>query len=470
MMQLIEQLAVVVAKRLRAMALSTPSPALISTVLRTVQTASMLTEEGRFLSGSVTLMNPKEVNESLPMLVRADYPRFTQLSPGAPFRPPAFAKLARAVDRWSGSVAIWGRQATKITMWGIVDQQVGTNKHLTRESVGGFGAPGICTVVIERPGDFAIYHSNTFLGALRAQEIVLNELEGFDIGPIFARFQPRLRQTAIGIRSALPSRPAIDSVVMTLFHAHTDAIARICIGLRRAGCGGSLIITPTPKRNALSISNDFDYDRLGSSVALQCLDELYKDELEEKLGDLESIEKADFREYQFALADAEDRVDELNGSVKFVTSLAALDGATVMTPDLRVLGFGAKIKTTSERVTIYDASSYFTRRSKRKRIDLSKFGTRHSSMCAYCARDRNAIGIVVSQDGLVRVVLSFGNDLVMWNGIKLLSHTNFNARTARATKDYRTRAKKRSRVMRKFGYSTMPKTLTEILGAQKKNK
>ena len=104
--------------------------------------------------------------------------------------------------------------------------------------------------------------------------------------------------------------------------------------------------------------------------------------------------------------DADDRETELTGAVKLVTSLAAVDGLVLLQPLLGVVGFGVKIGTDRHVNTVYDGRDFAKRRNQAKRVDLSRLGTRHGSMLRYCRLDPNAIGIVVSQDGHVRVIAS----------------------------------------------------------------
>ena len=57
------------------------------------------------------------------------------------------------------------------------------------------------------------------------------------------------------------------------------------------------------------------------------------------------------------------------------------------------------------------------RGTRARKIDPSQFGTRHGSMLRYCAQDRNALGIVVSQDGYVRLIMTVRNSLLFWDNL-----------------------------------------------------
>lgn len=462
-MDKIDQLATTVVERLRAVGVRPPRLSVVAAIFRTVQTASLITEEGRFVSGSVTYASAIQYNIDRPSILRADYPRFTQLKRTTPFRPAAFAKMARAVDKWSGSVAVYGTSPQSLEVWGLVDQLVGTNVSLNRESRGGFASPGFFTVVTERPGDFAVYHSHIFLGALRSQVIVRREVDALNSPLLFQKVAPSFASTVAAIRGALPDKLDQQSVEHELLNAFSNTLARICIGLRRLGAGGSLLITPKAHTEVLSIGNEFDYDRLSSSVALHVLDQIYERQLAKRVFAHESIDREDLREHLYAQTDVEDRGDELNGAIKFVTSLAVLDGATLLTPNLLVTGFGIKIKSDLGTTKVYDGELFSRRKSKSKPRDLIHFGTRHLSVLSYCHADPNAIGVIISQDGHARVVMTANGHLLMWDDIQLLSHTNFSAVVAKQHKLHRRRVQMHRRERASLGYSRMPKTTADLL-------
>jgi hypothetical protein len=165
-----------------------------------------------------------------------------------------------------------------------------------------------------------------------------------------------------------------------------------------------------------------------------------------------------------AEADAEDREEEMTGAVKLVASLAAVDGLVLMTPALSVAGFGVTIGSTQNVTTVYDGASFSSRGIRARKIDPSQFGTRHGSMLGYCAQDRKALGIVVSQDGYVRLIMTVRDSLVLWDNIKLLGHRDFSRQAALGKKK---RRKNRSRHPRALtlGYTKMPKTIDRLMKA-----
>lgn len=472
-MDALNNMATVVHKRLVSLGYETPNLQVIRSILRIVHTSSLITEEGRFVQGSITLANPQKPDYP-PYIQRSDYPQFTALQAPEKFTPEFFVKIARAVDKWSGSIAIWGESQKTLVVWGIVDQQVATNLHLNREKIGGFSKPGILTVIIDRPGDLTAYHERIFLASLRAQRLLLSEAEVFNSEAIIRRLSPTFSQRALAISSAInkaiPSDYDDQRALNNLLSAWKAAVARICIGLRRMGTGGTLLITPKPKQELLFISHGFQYERLGSAITLHVLDESYQFCLEFKQSESKAmrVKRSEVTELSFAEADTADRADEVTGAVKLVTSLAAMDGAILMKPDLSVVGFGVKIGAGSTPKEIYDGEDFEIRGKLAKRVDTSRFGTRHGSVLRYCNADADAIGVIISQDGHVRVALNIDGKVVLWDRIQLLNHDNFSEEVAKETKSHKRRVGKRKN-SKVLGYSRMPKSLSELL-AEKLNK
>jgi len=161
----------------------------------------------------------------------------------------------------------------------------------------------------------------------------------------------------------------------------------------------------------------------------------------------------------------DDRTRELTGAVRLVTSLAAVDGAVLMTPMLEVLGFGVKIRSTHVSKSVYLGGALQTRRTNAPLIPLSNFGMRHRSILSYCCADADAIGVVVSQDGNVRLIMTVDSKLAMWHDIQLLAHdTDLVGYVRHGERGRRFRKRQRSKGQQQaVGYGPMPKTLDDLL-------
>lgn len=167
-------------------------------------------------------------------------------------------------------------------------------------------------------------------------------------------------------------------------------------------------------------------------------------------------------ELLLAEADAEDRESELGGAVKLVTSLASVDGLVLLTPDLSVVGFGVKIGTGPTVATVYDGPDFVDKGKQASKIALANFGTRHTSMLRYCRLDPTAVGVVVSQDGHVRLIMTLGRSVTLWDNVKLLEYEDYSPEAARRARRWRKMRMRHSGTI-SFGYTSMPKTVADLL-------
>jgi len=131
------------------------------------------------------------------------------------------------------------------------------NVHLNRESSDGFSGPGIVTVNIEGVGDISVFHGSVFLGRLTQDSLATHETDALGSATITYRLVPVLGPVGESIALALSPTEDSDTVIAQLLEAWTSTVSRICIGLRRLGTGGSLLITPKPLKGTLEIVHPF---------------------------------------------------------------------------------------------------------------------------------------------------------------------------------------------------------------------
>ena len=466
MPDLVDRLAHQVASRIRELGFDEPNRRVIGTLLEMAYLGTMRSEEGRFVKGSLTFANPKQPDVSPPPRRRLDYPAFTKFEKPEILTVQTLVKLACAIDRWSGSIAVYKTRRNEIVAWGVVDQLVQQNVRWHREADGGFANPGLLTVTMDGIGDISAYHGDLFLGGLKAQTLITREIDALGSKIVSEYAFDALAPFAKAITGVLEGDAGEAEILARLTRMWVTSIARLCIGLRQRGTGGAFLLTPQPIKRMLQVKHHFAYPRLRDAAILRVLDDGY-------LWDVEDVERTFtnrgdpvparvVRKAWLAEADAKDREEEMTGAVKLVASLAAVDGLVLMTPTLSVAGFGVKIGSTPNVMTVYDGNGFSRRGIRARKIDLSKFGTRHGSMLRYCAQDRRALGIVVSQDGYVRLIMTVRNSVLFWDNVKLLDHEDF---TRQAASDRKTRREKRSRGWKSLGlgYTDPPKTIARLM-------
>lgn len=462
----IDRLGDQVTERLKGLGLTEPKRAVVHSLLRLAYQATLRTEEGRFVRGSLTFAKPQEPDVDPPFTRRASFPSFTKLGSRHPITVDNLVKLSRAIDRWSGSIAVYA-SAEKIVAWGVLDQLVHQNVRLYRESASGFTNPGLLTITMDGIGDISAYHGDLFLGGVKAQSLITRENDALESVMVmkyaFATLAPFVGQIA----TTLGDEKGATSTMAQLFYNWSTNIARLCIGLRRVGCGGAFLLTPRPLKHKLHVGHVFPYQRLRESTVLDVLDERYLQRVDTACTTMREKGKIPYElfiERILAESDAEDRRDEMTGAVKLVTSLGAVDGLVLMTPDLGVAGFGVKIGGGTTPRKVYDGADFARRGARARTVDTTQFGTRHGSMIRYCALDRDALGLVVSQDGSVRLIMSSGKSLVFWDDLKLLGHADYSKDelNRRRRHGLRRRRLEKIGVPFKLGYTRTPKTLKRL--------
>src|SRR5438876_3860795 len=142
MPDLLDRLAREVASRIRQLGLIEPNRRVVGTLLELAYLGTLRSEEGRFVKGSLMFANPKRPDIDPPFLRRADYPAFTKFESPETLTVQTLVKLARAIDRWSGFIAVYTTRQNEIIAWGVVDQLVQQNVMLHHESDSGFANPG----------------------------------------------------------------------------------------------------------------------------------------------------------------------------------------------------------------------------------------------------------------------------------------------------------------------------------------
>lgn len=238
------QLARHICKQLRILGHSHPRIHVLRTLLDIAYLASLKTEESRFVRGSMTYCDPSAPETDTPPRRRSDYPFFTPFAHRSQLTVDLLVKLSRAVDRWSGSIAVYGTRAADIVVWGVVDQLVHQNVRLNREAMTGYAAPGIVSVTIDGVGEVSAYHGSLFLGRLKQGQVTYSEVAALQSPMVINRVEPALVPFASSIAAAVGAPEDEPDMLAALLDAWVNIVSRICIGLRRMGNGGSLLITP----------------------------------------------------------------------------------------------------------------------------------------------------------------------------------------------------------------------------------
>jgi hypothetical protein len=133
------------------------------------------------------------------------------------------------------------------------------------------------------------------------------------------------------------------------------------------------------------------------------VDDLYRVEAQ---GQSEEANPAHYIAYR-------DATLSLARTASFVGRLAAVDGALVVTSDLRLVGFGTEIRLQNlPDVTAWELKEPLgPHKKKAKRLNSEQYGMRHRSAMRLCGNLEGVAALVVSQDGGVNAVFSYQQKL-----------------------------------------------------------
>ena len=103
--------------------------------------------------------------------------------------------------------------------------------------------------------------------------------------------------------------------------------------------------------------------------------------------------------------------------VDYIAGLSCVDGAVVLCGNLNLLGFGARITATEDRLTVLRAKN--PKSSETEPYDSSARGNRFNSAVYFCNANLGAIAFVCSQDGPVSALLCKKRGTVyFWDAIE----------------------------------------------------
>lgn len=326
------------------------------TFIETAFWASLQQEESRFHDFTLLLM-PKEK-------MRRHYV-FQQ---PVPFSVANVAKLAPALDPQANHVGVWVSEGGELVMWGFAPAK---DTGLTAATLD----PGQLLVSFKEIG---IEHFTLLLSGTKAEFVRRSEFLSWLV-PESKTESPRdVRRR----HEAEVMRAADYRNISTFMRAHRH--------------GGTLLIVKADGdwRRSLSDPITFAAEEAYDKIRLDTLlrDETMKQERESQVLYTESS--------RFKLA-----IESGKKSLETIGRLTAIDGAAVMSYDLNVLAFGAKIKPKGEgkprRVLILEP---FEERSPRE-IDLAVLGgMRHQSAAQFVFDQQDALAFVASQDGRLSVM------------------------------------------------------------------
>jgi hypothetical protein len=335
------------------------APSQFQQFIETVYWASLQQEEARFHNFTMLLMSREKV--------RRQYGHYVFNKP-VPFNVTNVAKLAPALDPQANFVGVWVDEDGQLVMWGFVPTD---DTGLTAATLD----PGQLLISFKEIGmeNFTLLLSGTRGEFVRRSEFLSWLLPESKT----ERWMEVRRKHQAEVMRAADYR---DITTFMRSHRHGGTL----LVVKADGDWGSSLATPT------TFAAGEAYDKVNVDILTR--NQTMDQEREREVIYTESP--------RFRLA-----IDSGRKSLETIGRLTAVDGAAVMTYDLDVLAFGAKIRPKGERKPQSVLLLEPFEESAPREISLATLGgMRHQSAAQFVFDQPEALAFVSSQDGRLSVM------------------------------------------------------------------
>ena len=418
-------LAQLVAGHLSAKHGQAPPETALTQLLEVLYFASLKTDEGRPIRCTVNYASPVQARVAPPLDRAADAHSFTRFDTPLPYDVRTLTKLAKAVDPAVGSLAVF-HDDNELYIWAVVDQEVRYSEFITVDGTKAPERPGLLQATIAGVGNISVYDNYALIGSLEHNALVEEYHDVLWNGPVHEILQAHLRQyIEQHSRSMLGASDSdVRQLEQRLQVPWFNAICRILMNIQNYRCGGGLLIVPHDSFDGLNVKYRIHYDRLPRAQIrrmqkfVQCrnaarvVDQLRvrpEGWLPSSLHDQISADRAKLEEHK----------KEVLGCVRFIASLACVDGFVLFDRGMTVRGFGVEVRSDNQLSHVFTAGDSQAAPRHLRQAELSQFGTRHRAMMRYCYSHPGALGFVISQDGDIRAMVKIGDKLVLWENVEI---------------------------------------------------
>ncbi|MDR3555671.1 MAG: hypothetical protein P4L55_13015 [Syntrophobacteraceae bacterium] len=339
-----------------------------------------------------------------------------------PFTERELRKLSPSIDFYGSLIGVWRDEKSGFSIWGIVHSGSRWAQSLHGGGKGFHPLPDSLVVNVISPGRITVNNGSTEIGTLNSGKIVSPSMAVFDSMWIRSEFGSIVdEELALHLEArSRVKKPwaAIDPGFLGTIKK--QVLMRIIGRIRSYRHGGTLISIPDELKKKFLSNNP--YARLKYSFIdeepsrrLRTLIVKIANELAELYGSPENPEReAGWTEYLTSKNQTLSRLDEsLFEWAHLVAGMTQVDGAVLLTHRLELIGFGAEISGTLERVDEV-AHALDPEGIESLKEPTGGFGTRHNSVYSFCNALHNTVAIVVSQDGTAQLVKWNRNMVTVW--------------------------------------------------------
>lgn len=402
-----------------------PSAPILRRLLDVAYNASLMTEEHRRPRFRLVWCPQAELDNGSGRPRGAAPIRFAQ---PCVFDERQLLQLAPATDPASVLIAVEQDPAgmpgdePRLRIWGLLDTGSSWWGHVRGEADRSVAAPpDLLALACGRPGQLILMRAWRVLLALEEGRLIHRPADVFVRGPIAGHFDRVIAELDRAVQAQVPQAEALDAEVLRYNCAvkYMTTLKRLLTYFVDQGHGGILILLPSQDESlsrlwplALVKYRCADYNlwecmRRGLELRQRWIESGVRIASETSCTRNEIIERSRLRT---ALDEQE---YQLTDRLHLVAALSGVDGALLLSDELRVLGFGAELRSQIEVGFVYQALDAAA--TQRLTVRPDSFGTRHRSAFRLCAQLPDAVAFVLSQDGGMRAVKSVEGEVVYWD-------------------------------------------------------
>ncbi len=386
--------------------------AMLARVLSIAYQASLLREEERPLSFRLLLSPPEALPlEAGPALgcyqLRFHEPRALDEQ--------EIRRLALAAKMRSAMIGIFGATAVDLRIWGLVHTGAGWLHAIQGGRSVGTQAPKALSVVAAGPGRLVVSFGDVTIAKLAGGRLTGRSLDVFD-----SKWLPDAcaenRLDVLAAHDSKGSRAAVDTELLR--RVDQQLVRRIIANVRLSHHGGTIVILPHEEAERAAhtgapITLKYRFANEEPRRRSRSLQQLLMAALGADVA--RNVQAASFETYVTSKSPECIAVDDaLLELAHTIADLAAVDGAVVMSKRMEVIGFGGEIvgelPTVPRVLHALDPEGV-----EREEEATDRVGTRHRSVYRLCAAVPEAVGVVVSQDGGVRLVANKDGRVTYWD-------------------------------------------------------
>jgi hypothetical protein len=346
-----------------------------------------------------------------------------------PASPGFLAKLSQIGSSGAAMLAVDVTIGAPV-IWGLIDQSIHYSTYLRHGRESGPRTPGTVQVTVEAPGAISVMRNFGLVAALHGGVLVERRSKPMHSDPLASALAPWITAHLTRIEESLKPdlRAELDKGRWSgwrgsLASEWIQTLARLLLRIVSFRHGGTLVLAQTNPSQDVKVRYPLSYDRLCTAFEKLCRARFEHFVLRERVAkSLVELGAAVTREEYYRereLRIEEDGAqDEVNGCIEFIAALSRVDGAILLSSDLRVVGFGAELLSEAHSRKVEQARTDDA--TTREAYDTQGLGTRHRSLIRFCCAHPDALGFLVSQDGAVKLMKVLEADLVVWPDVDLI--------------------------------------------------